>query len=207
MTDLASRPHTLYRFFNAKNELLYVGVTCDAISRWTQHAGVKTWWPEVARTTVEHFPDRQSVMAAETVAIKTEKPKYNIRQSSSAVSSRKPVEDQCRLADLVDLALDPGSLVGSWCHSGADPGWQGVVVAEPSSGVYLVQLFKWMLGERGVQVLVGLSDMKDWQFYDTGDNMRWEYEYGGLRERWAREREERKPDAFRSGDQFVLDAP
>lgn len=177
--DLASRPHTLYRFFDAQNRLLYVGVTCNAFNRWSRHAGDKPWWPQVARTTVEHFPDRQSVLTAETLAIKAEKPKYNIRKVNTSASEPK-----------VRPEPDRTSLVGAFCHSRADRGWQGQIIAEPAPGVYRVQLFEWILGMPSAQVLVWLEDMKGWQFYDNADDWTWAYEHGGVHERWDREREE-----------------
>lgn len=82
------------------------------------------------------------------------------------------------------------SLVGSFFHGTASPGWQGCVVAEPAPATYLVQLFNWLDGGPSAQRLVSISEMKGWQFYDDADSMRWEYNHGGLHERWERERAE-----------------
>ena len=43
---------------------------------WPQHAGLKPWWADVAKTTVEHFPTE--ALVAEREAIKTETPIYNV---------------------------------------------------------------------------------------------------------------------------------
>jgi hypothetical protein len=85
------------------------------------------------------------------------------------------------------IGLESHSLVGSFFHSfdhdapadGPPPvEWQGQVVAEPTygSGVYLVQLFDWMVGGKSIQQLVRLEDMADWVFYDTADEMNHSYE-------------------------------
>ncbi len=70
--------HALYRFFAADGTLLYIGLTMNPGTRWKAHSKDKPWWTEVANVTVEVYPDRRSVEAAEVSAIKSEKPKYNI---------------------------------------------------------------------------------------------------------------------------------
>lgn len=77
MTDVAA-PHALYRFYDVRDRLLYVGITLDLGARWKHHSKNKTWWVDVARCTVEHFPTRDAVLAAESVAINAEKPRWNI---------------------------------------------------------------------------------------------------------------------------------
>jgi len=46
--------------------------------RFRQHAKTKWWWFQVARNTVEWYPNRTSAEAAEKVAIQTEHPVHNI---------------------------------------------------------------------------------------------------------------------------------
>lgn len=71
-------PHVLYRFYAADGTLLYVGITCNVSTRWTTHARKRDWWVDVASCTLEHFPDRESVLAAERSAILTERPTWNV---------------------------------------------------------------------------------------------------------------------------------
>jgi hypothetical protein len=67
------------------------------------------------------------------------------------------------------------SLVGSWCHRLENDRivWQGVIVAEPQPGVYLLQIDKLDIGAEHVQRLVTVAQMTsdedgyDWRFYDT----------------------------------------
>jgi len=68
---------TLYRFFNANHELLYVGITNNPFNRFSGHSKDKNWFSEIAYSTFEHYPNRLAVDKAETAAIKSEKPKYN----------------------------------------------------------------------------------------------------------------------------------
>lgn len=73
--------HALYRFHSDTGELLYVGITLNPTGRWRQHRRHKPWWTEIARITIEQFPDRTSALLAETNAIHDEHPKYNIAQN------------------------------------------------------------------------------------------------------------------------------
>jgi len=70
---------TLYRFFDSKNVLLYVGISINAYERAKQHRATKTWWPEVEFIKLEKFANRNDVTQAEKLAIELEKPKYNIK--------------------------------------------------------------------------------------------------------------------------------
>lgn len=82
----------LYRFWSDADELLYVGITARPWERWKQHRAEKAWWEEVAKVTIENFATRAEVKAAETVAIKTEGPRYNIAEVPKATVVDDPEE-------------------------------------------------------------------------------------------------------------------
>jgi hypothetical protein len=88
------------------------------------------------------------------------------------------VTERNRLREVMLAPLSRSSLVGSWFHSDKDRQWQGCVVAEPSPGIYLVEIAEWLTGEMDCQRLVRIGDMLDWQFYDTISWMRNTYEHG-----------------------------
>lgn len=69
---------SLYRFYDAEDRLLYVGITSAGPSRWADHELHKDWWVLVVRTTVEHFDNRVTAAAAERSAILAEQPVHNI---------------------------------------------------------------------------------------------------------------------------------
>lgn len=84
--------------------------------------------------------------------------------------------------------LSPETLVGSWFHTVEDDVivWQGIVVAEPQPGVYLLHVDTLEPGARNVQCLVGLEKMVDegkeddegtsaWRFFDTEEQARSAY--------------------------------
>jgi hypothetical protein len=64
-------------------------------------------------------------------------------------------------------------LVGKFFHSWKDGAihWQGHILGSPAQGVYLVQLFEWLMGEPSSQHLVRLEDMCGWTFYSTCEHM------------------------------------
>jgi hypothetical protein len=90
--------------------------------------------------------------------------------------SMLPEEHRRRASRMAEVAFgewDRGSLVGSWFHSFNAEGevrWQGCVVADLGD-YYLVQTYEWFMGDPSFQQLASLSDMADWKFYDTNDEM------------------------------------
>jgi excinuclease UvrABC nuclease subunit len=72
-------PGILYRHFDATGVLLYVGSSLNAISRTSKHRLTVHWYSQIATISLEHFSSRVAAMEAEQLAIKNEKPKYNIR--------------------------------------------------------------------------------------------------------------------------------
>ena len=91
--NLNERPHVLYRFFDATDRLLYIGITVGIRGRLAKHEVEKHWYGEIARISVEHFPTRDAVLAAEKAAIQAERPLHNVqhngqRQALSSGSRR-----------------------------------------------------------------------------------------------------------------------
>jgi hypothetical protein len=69
----------LYRFFNKKGELIYVGISVDPLSRWMTHATYKAWWSEVTEKTTEWYDTTPLAADAERIVIRRDRPKYNKR--------------------------------------------------------------------------------------------------------------------------------
>lgn len=66
----------LYRFFDENGTLLYVGITKDWPNRLKAHYKAD-FYSAVQTMTLERYPDRESVAAAEIKAIEQENPIYN----------------------------------------------------------------------------------------------------------------------------------
>lgn len=84
----------LYRFFDANGVLLYVGVTANLPLRLRAHRR-RDWWLDVRSMTTEGHPDRAAVLAAERIAIETERPRHNVclNRGRAARTRRTP---RCR---------------------------------------------------------------------------------------------------------------
>ena len=85
-----ARKTYLYRHFNAAGELLYVGVSLSAVARLSCHSRTSPWYPMIARVTVEPFRSRRAALEAEQVAIRTERPRYNVTYNCNAWEREAP---------------------------------------------------------------------------------------------------------------------
>lgn len=79
-------PTALYRLFDADGALLYVGIGHTPEVRWKQHARTKDWWHLVAEKTTSWYDTRILATNAETNAIRTEKPRFNITHAVDGVA-------------------------------------------------------------------------------------------------------------------------
>lgn len=72
-------PHVVYRAFDAEGSLLYVGCTSSLTKRSDQHARGSAWWPYMARIEHRAYATYAQARFAETLAIRTESPLFNLR--------------------------------------------------------------------------------------------------------------------------------
>ncbi|MFI7468189.1 GIY-YIG nuclease family protein [Nonomuraea sp. NPDC049646] len=84
---LDDQPTSLYRFYDANQLLLYIGITNCLPRRFEQHEDRKPWFRHVAHVTVEHHADRDAALHAEKIAIQQERPQHNIKHN---LASRRP---------------------------------------------------------------------------------------------------------------------
>ena len=80
---------TLYRFYAADDTLLYVGLTVNPGKRMEKHAYGKPWWAEVARIAMEQHGSIEALREAERDAIKTEKPRHNVRMNQGTKAEQR----------------------------------------------------------------------------------------------------------------------
>lgn len=78
---------TLYRIYGENDEPLYIGKTVNGASRLRDHAKKQYWWKQVKYIKLEHFDSDARLSEAEILAIKRERPKYNIQFNSEKVIS------------------------------------------------------------------------------------------------------------------------
>lgn len=93
----------LYRWFDKDDNLLYVGISYSAMVRASQHKAKSNdgWYDLAVKSTTENFDSRDAALKAESIAIKTEKPKYNLagkltkKIKSSKKKSDIPLRERC----------------------------------------------------------------------------------------------------------------
>jgi excinuclease UvrABC nuclease subunit len=89
-------PHKVYRCFDADGRLIYVGMTSLAIEQRFRVHRAKN--PQVAtdtaRVEIAHYRSRSEAAEAESRAIDTERPLYNIRRGAPW----EPTKDDLRAA-------------------------------------------------------------------------------------------------------------
>ena len=79
----------IYRLYDSKDSLLYLGITNDTDRRIREHKQSADWFYQVARTDIRRFDcTRKNVEIEEISAIKREQPKFNILHNSGGAESR-----------------------------------------------------------------------------------------------------------------------
>jgi hypothetical protein len=71
-------PWTVYFYYGAEDELLYVGITGSGPNRGITHSKEAVWWPRVVRAEFEHHRHAADAFAAESRAIVELEPIYNV---------------------------------------------------------------------------------------------------------------------------------
>lgn len=112
-----------------------------------------------------------------------------IKHRRDIFSAGKATES--RLPDGYEFSFDSASLLGSWFHRLENDTivWQGMVLAEPSHAVYLVEIEQMAPGAKNVQRLIKLDQMTndeegyDWRFYDSREDAMLAYQEWSLTER------------------------
>jgi DNA-binding transcriptional regulator YhcF (GntR family)/predicted GIY-YIG superfamily endonuclease len=87
---LTRQRFALYRLFDAADRLLYVGISANPEGRFAQHAASRSWWPDVARTTITWLADRTEAERAEANAIAAENPLRNMSKQYVRIPSAEP---------------------------------------------------------------------------------------------------------------------
>lgn len=78
MISDSERRTALYRFYDTRETLLYVGITNDPWRRWRQHVAQKPWYPQVKHQAITWYDTEPQARKAEKRPIRTEAPAFNI---------------------------------------------------------------------------------------------------------------------------------
>jgi len=78
MSGDATEPgRQLYRHYDAKGKLLYIGVSLSAVLRLNGHCVGSPWFSRIAVVRIEHYLSHTEARHKEREAIALERPKYN----------------------------------------------------------------------------------------------------------------------------------
>lgn len=128
------RRTALYRFYDDRENLLYIGISNNPWRRWREHVG-KPWYLQVKHQSVTWYDTGWQARKAETRAIRDEHPRFNIAgavRPPEASLRFDPVFQVCAFWACIPGLLGIASLV--------------VGVAAPSAtGFFYVHLLGWAM--------------------------------------------------------------
>jgi predicted GIY-YIG superfamily endonuclease len=103
-------PTQLYRHFDAKGELLYVGISLSTMARLSQHRETSAWFRSITRVDIQEYPSREAALHAEREAIRAEKPRHNIQHACpvpSPLSKARAAKDRLSRQVLFKIMYTP----------------------------------------------------------------------------------------------------
>ena len=103
---MSDGPYRLYRYYDARNTLLYVGISGALAARDSGHISKSKWMQFTSRSTVERHKTLEGVKKAERSAIRAEHPIFNKAYNSTP-------EAKERLRVYLEAAAHSGSAVTS----------------------------------------------------------------------------------------------
>lgn len=77
-----NKKHALYRHYDKSGTLLYIGISNSVLVRLSRHKHSSSWLEDAVRMDTEYFKDKPTAEREEALAIKREKPKFNIRYNN-----------------------------------------------------------------------------------------------------------------------------
>lgn len=89
---LGPRPTALYRYFDDRERLLYVGITDHIHYREADHVKSSSWMGFAARSTIVRYPTREEALEAESAMIRAERPLFNVVHNDTPEARHRLVE-------------------------------------------------------------------------------------------------------------------
>lgn len=92
----------LYRHFDVRDRLLYVGISKNTVARLAQHQHRSHWVNDIARIDIEYFLSHQQLIEAERLAIAREHPLFNVahRAVASVPAGQEPFKGRRKRRDV-----------------------------------------------------------------------------------------------------------
>jgi hypothetical protein len=95
-------PTALYRYFDADDLLLYIGISDRLRIRTGDHVKGSSWMDFAVRSTIERHPTRAVALEVEEAAIKAERPLFN-KQHNDTPEARRALVEYLIKHDRLDL--------------------------------------------------------------------------------------------------------
>ena len=119
-------------------------------------------------------------MAAKATRVYSREELEAMETVQPSIAQQQEIERESRATIAIESPLSPETLCGSWAlYHSQDETKQGLVVAEPQAGIYLVQTYDVITDSPGAQVLLtieALAKVDDgggtWTFYDCRADVR-----------------------------------
>lgn len=87
--DGADDPTSVYKYFDARRILIYVGITGAGIARNRQHNESKEWWKYVVSQEIEHYKSRRLAHEREVQLIEKYRPPFNKQHNRDYAAARR----------------------------------------------------------------------------------------------------------------------
>ncbi|WP_327223072.1 GIY-YIG nuclease family protein [Streptomyces platensis] len=84
---------SLYRFYSADQELLYVGISRNLPDRWNWHRLKTAWYSRARHVAVSFYAERGDAFRAESAAIRTQDPLHNVMRPKPKRAKRDRTDD------------------------------------------------------------------------------------------------------------------
>lgn len=121
--QLAAAEHFVYRLFDAEGSLLYVGCSVKPAARLMAHRSDQPWADDIDRQDVEGPFSRVEALRRESEVIRTEVPRYNVKDHPSPTRWEGP-SDEAFLFVQKYVSLSGRSLARAF--------WKGEIPLEPT---------------------------------------------------------------------------
>lgn len=82
-TASPGEPYILYRYYDERDILIYIGISGGFISRQRTHMTKSRWMPLAVRSTIQRCDTVGELEEAERVAIATERPIFNVQHNDT----------------------------------------------------------------------------------------------------------------------------
>lgn len=129
----------LYRHYDKNGDLLYVGISLSAVYRLSQHRNSSHWYNDIAKVTIENCDNKVDALKAELMAIKNEKPRWNIKGDTMLMDLLVTKKEYDQILDKKSKSIEDviAMIVYRCFHGGGVVKWSEAV-GEGCSMVYAV---------------------------------------------------------------------